>query len=206
MPTIKVPVVLTEPTVQIDVDYTFTLPAPAIDIKRIGKHLKLTQLLVLNPANKLSIKGFVRKNIEFSIPVVVTPTSITGPIQQFTTDIPFSAVVPLSFNLAALTPLGENSVSNFEFLSQTVLPSGFPAKDYLASGDLSEFNQVSTEFFNELPFVELVSSTIIEYDEYINRAPVPGGPFEEQEFTVVEEKMVIYLTLKVLQNQQVFIL
>ena len=38
-------------------------------------------------------------------------------------------------------------------------------------GDLSEFDQVSTEFFNELPFVELISATFTEFDLSIGRTP-----------------------------------
>ena len=80
-------------------------------------------------------------------------------------------------------------------------------------GDLSEFDQVSQEFFNELPFVELISATFTEFDLSIGRTPgmvtVPtptptvAPPFEEGTFTMIEEKMVIDITFKVLQNQQI---
>lgn len=75
----------------------------------------------------------------------------------------------------------------------------------MLAGDLSEFNQISTEFFNELPFCELISSRIVEFDEYINREKLLGKkvPFEGKEFFSIEEKMVISLTLKILQNRQV---
>ncbi|MCL6634087.1 MAG: hypothetical protein K6T63_15855, partial [Alicyclobacillus herbarius] len=107
-----------------------------------------------------------------------------------------------------------NTRSEFEFLTSTSLAgtNGFATKDVLSMGDLSEFDQVSTEFFNELPFVELISATFTEFDLSIGRTPgtvvVPtptptvAPPFEEGTFTMVEEKMVIDITLKVLQNQQ----
>ena len=49
------------------------------------------------------------------------------------------------------------------------LPSGFPEKDELLSSDLSQFHQESAQFYNELPFCELIASKIIEWDEAIDR-------------------------------------
>jgi hypothetical protein len=48
-----------------------------------------------------------------------------------------------------------------------------------------------------------VRSEITEWDEATNRKPLKKGPFEEGTFTELVEKMVLDLTLKVLQNQQV---
>lgn len=93
----------------------------------------------------------------------------------------------------------------FEYFSSSPLPADFPEKDRLLSGDLSEFNQESFEYFNELPYCELISSTITEFDEFLNREPISGGPFEERTFTQFNEKMVIVLRFKLIQNQQVFI-
>lgn len=112
--------------------------------------------------------------------------------------------MPLTF----ITPpasLNFNSEQNFEFYKTQPLPSTFPEKSTLESGDWSELNQINNEFYNELPYSELVSSRIVEYDEFLNRTPVPCGPWEEKQFTKIEEKMVIFLTLKVLQVQQVAI-
>jgi len=60
----------------------------------------------------------------------------------------------------------------------------------------------STEFFNEKPFTELVRADIAEVDIHINptiSCIVPA----EQIFTEFTEKIVVNLTLKVLQEQQV---
>ncbi len=203
--TIKVPVVLAEPTLQIDVDTIIHLPERAIEIKRVEKRLKLTQCLVLQDTNKLFVKGYVRKNIEFATAKPpFTPKQIHGEIKDTVVDIAFSTIVPIVFDLAPLAPLNFNAVQNFEFLRSQALPAKFPAKDMLESGDLSEINQINTEFFNELPFCELVSSRIVEYDEYLNRESLGDcAPFEEMTFDMIEEKMVIFITLKILQVQQV---
>ena len=73
------------------------------------------------------------------------------------------------------------------------------------AGDLSEFNQIIVENFNELPFCELISARIFEFDEFIGRHSHHDEelPFEEKFFKKIEEKMVIELRVKVLQNRQV---
>ena len=102
--------------------------------------------------------------------------------------------------------------SEFTFFSQQKLPEGFSQKEKLLSGDFSQFDQISGENFNELPFVELLSSKFIEFDESLDRkmgrvhdynGERVEAPFEEGTFTKIEEKMVVELKLKVLQNQQV---
>lgn len=61
------PVLLAEPTIQIDVGPTIiTLDEPALEVKRIQKRLKLWQNTLLQDTNKLFIAGEVHKNIEYS--------------------------------------------------------------------------------------------------------------------------------------------
>ena len=202
----KVPVVLAELTVQVNVDATITLPEPAIELKRIGKRLKVTQCRLLQNTNKLFINGFVRKNIEYSTRKLSNEDGICGSISHCTVDVPFSCVTAVAFNVADPAPVLYNTVNQFEYLAEQDLGPRYPAKDQLMSGDLTELNQESTEYFNELPFCELVSATITEFNEAVNRKNPDGiNPFEEFEFTSIQEKMVIDLTLKVLQKQQVAI-
>jgi len=103
-----------------------------------------------------------------------------------------------------LSQMNENH--EFEFLSTKPLPTGFPEKDQYMSSDLSQFHQESNQYYNELPYCELVSSKIIEWDEAIDRQSLPFSPLnDEGYFRKMEEKMAINFTIKVLQNQQVFV-
>lgn len=203
---VKIPVVLAEVDVQIDVFSEITLPTPAIEIKRIKKRLKLTQCRLIQNTNKVFLEGFVRKNIEFATAnQCVDDDSVCGNIQHCTLDVPFRCVTEIEDFITKPEPAIPSKSKEFEFFSSTPLPADFPEKDRLMSGDLSEFNQESFEFFNELPFCELISSTITEFDEFLNRQPIVGGPFEERTFTQFDEKMVIILRFKLLQNQQTWI-
>ncbi|MDD4169676.1 MAG: hypothetical protein PHD36_05380 [Desulfotomaculaceae bacterium] len=203
----KVPVVLAELTVQVNVDSTITLPEPAYEVKQIKKKLKLTQCILAQNTNKLFLKGFVRKNIDYSTREGSNHEGFCGDIRHCTVDVPWSCVTPIVYNVTPPAPAISNVTEEFQYLRKGELGPEFAEKDFLASGDFSEFNQVSTEYFNELPFCELISATITEFDEFLCRKRPHGVkvPFEEFEFRMIEEKMVIDLTLKVLQKRQVAI-
>ncbi|SKC88979.1 CsxC family protein [Maledivibacter halophilus] len=200
---VKVPVVLAELNVQINVSSFINLPEFAIEIKNIKKRVKITQCRLLQDTNILFIKGFVRKNIDYATAACADSESVCGDIRHCTVDVPFECSTPVTFNGIDPAPLQTNTTEEFEYFRTQELPSGFPEKEDLLAGDLSEYNQISTEFFNEMPFCELISSRIVEFDEYLNRLEFSPAPFEERLFSKIEEKMVIFLTLKILQKRQV---
>lgn len=203
----KIPVVLAEFSVSFNVSAWVNLPEPALEIKDIKKRVKITQCTLLQPTNILFIKGFIRKNIDYSTGKCANLEGICGELHHCTIDVPFECSTPISF----YTPpenLGTNLRTEFEYHKVSKLPNEyFAEKDKLVSGDLSEFNQIMDENFNELPFCELVSARIYEFDEFIGRKKPHNVeiPFEEKFFSKIEEKMVIEFTIKLLQNRQVTI-
>jgi hypothetical protein len=200
----KIPVVLAELNVQFNVSARIKLPEPALEIKNIKKRLKITQCMLIENTNILFIKGFVRKNIDYStVGSCRTDEGICGEIHHCTIDVPFECTTPVEFNGLKPSEIIPTTSTEFEYFKRQQLPPKFAEKDRLLSGDLSEFNQISTEYYNELPYCELISSRIVEFDEYLNRKDVKDGPFEERCFREIEEKMVINLVLKVLQDRQI---
>lgn len=207
----KVPVVLGETTVQIDMTQKIDFPEPVLEIKAIKKNLKLTQCRLLLPTNKLFLKGFVRKNIQYATPASSTRWSVVSKIHSLTVDIPFETVTEIDFiNQPEFSKNPESR--DFTFFSSQPLPKGFSQKERLLSADFSQHDQISGEVFNELPFCELLASKFIEFDEALDRqmghvfdhnGECLDAPFEEGTFTKIEEKMVVELTIKVLQKQQV---
>jgi hypothetical protein len=202
----SVPVVIAKLTVQVNIDSIIDLPEPAIEIKRIKKHVKVTQCLLLQDTNILFIKGFIRKNIEFATRKCSNRSGICGDIRHCTVDVPFSCTTPISYNgVAPLAPVQRTSTEFEYFRQQNIAGPEIADKDRLLSSDLSEFNQISTEHFNQLPFCELVSARIVEFDEKLNPR-VPYGvnmPVGESEFKSIQEKAVLFLTLKILQKRDV---
>jgi len=192
-------------TVSIPAETIFTLPTRALEIKNIRKNLKITQSRFFNfsprvcgkpqDTPKLFLGGFVRKDIQFSEAIRQTAHTVEGVIRDFVVDVPFTCVVDLGRHLA-VQPTNFNQQHEYEFLRTQSLPSGFSPKDQLMSGDISEFNMVSNEFFNSLPTVRLVFSQINEMDDAIDRVALVGGPFEEGTFRTVQEKMIILIQLQ----------
>ncbi|MCA1059067.1 DUF3794 domain-containing protein [Rossellomorea aquimaris] len=204
----KVPVVLAELTLQVNVDATITFPEAVLEIKDIKKTIKLTQCRLLLPSNKLFVKGFVRKNIQYASPCKeieeTSLSSIASDLHSYTVDIPFQCVTDIKHFLSMPVMPEVNNRQEFDFLISKPLPSGYPEKDELLTHDLSQFHQESHQYYNEIPYCELVSSKIIEWDEAIDRCALPHlGPIGEGYFRTIEEKMVIDLCIKVLQNQQI---
>ncbi|PAV30532.1 DUF3794 domain-containing protein [Virgibacillus profundi] len=204
----KLPVVLAELTLQMNLDARITFPEPVLEIKDIKKRVNLTQCRLLLPTSKLFIKGFVRKNIQYASPTKdieeSTTKSVASDLHSFTVDIPFECVTEISDFLSMPAMPKINKRDEFDFGVSKALPPGYPEKDELLTSDLSQFHQESKQFYNELPYCELLSSKIIEWDEAVDRVPLPDtAPFHEGYFTTVEEKMVLDICLKVLQNQQI---
>ena len=204
---VKVPVGLAELNVQINMDSIITLPEPALEIKDIMSRVKVTQCRLLLPTNTLFIKGIVRKDINYATSQCSNLEGVCGDIRHCTVDVPFRCTTAVTYNGANPANIAFNTSREFEYLRKAALPrERFAEKDKLLAGDLSEFNQVSTQFFNELPDCKLVSARIVEYNEYLDRTDIPGAvPFEEREFIKVEEKTVISLTLKIVQKRNVSI-
>lgn len=209
----KIPVVLSQFQLSINVHSIITLPEPALEIKEITKSTKLTQcLLIQEPdvtltagdSGNLFLKGFIRKNISYSTKDCSNKEGVCGDIKHCTVDVPFNCITNVIFSTPPIAPIS-NSVSEFQYYrKQSLNDTTFAEKDKLLSGDFSEYNHVSTEYFNELPFCELVSSKIVEYDEFLDRKQLTcKGPYEEIEFSHIEEKLVLTLQIKLLQNQQV---
>lgn len=204
----RIPVILASLTVQFNIHADIKLPEPALEITNIRKKLKITQCMLLQPTNILFISGFVRKNIEYTTGICSNRKGVCGDIHHCTIDVPFEFSTPVAFTTLPAA-LETNTVSEFEYLRRTDLPNNnFAEKDHLLSGDMSEINQFRTENFNELPFCDLITASIFEFDEFIGRRRPHDDddlPFEEKFFSKLEEKMVIQLSLNILQNRSVSI-
>lgn len=202
----NLPVVLAQLTVQANVNSVITLPEYAYDIKRIRKNLKITQCLLIQDTNILFLKGFIRKNIEYSTRDASTAEGLCGDIKHVTVDVPFNCTTPITFNgIAPVQPIASTSTEFAYQKREEIFHPDFSEKDELQSADLREHNQISTEFFNELPFCDLISARIVEFDEQLmpEHPREYVTPFEEKRFRRIEEKMVIFITLRLLQNRLV---
>ncbi|WML50093.1 DUF3794 domain-containing protein [Neobacillus sp. PS3-34] len=216
---LRVPVTLAERTVTSTLSTNIHFPDPVLEIKDIKKRVKIVQCsLILDPVNPgqspfdgapgtLVLRGFVRKNIQYATPICdASGTCVSSNLKSLTVDVPFECmtVIPQGEFLTPPERPQLNSRAEFDFFRSQNLGMGFPEKDHLLSSDLSQFHQRNIAFYNQFPFCEILSHNILEWDEALDRQPLPGNaPFEEGTFTRIVEKMVLRFTIKVLQNQQV---
>ncbi|MGE7998772.1 CsxC family protein [Lysinibacillus sp. NPDC093190] len=197
-PTIKVPVVLAEPTLQIAVEADITLTPAATEIKRVKKNVFLNQVKLV-PVSfaridntdffavtraKLFVAGHIRKNIEYA------SADCNGALQDRIADVQFSGFTDLTFpqTVGGPTPiLGISEFAEANFLNETTQMD--------ARLDKAFFQNLVK--YNEQPFGELVAANFFELDF----SPVMVAP--EETFSTLREKIVLELTVKVLQVQQV---
>ncbi|MDM5233881.1 Uracil permease [Lysinibacillus pakistanensis] len=197
-PTIKIPVVLAEPTLQIVVESDITLNPAATEIKRVKKNVFLNQVKLVpvrfaRIANtdffrvtraKLFVAGHIRKNIEYA------SAACNGALQDRIADVPFSGFTELFFpqTPGGTTPiLGISEFAEANFLNERTQLD--------ARLDKAFFQNLVK--YNEQPFGELVAANFFELDF----SPIMAAP--EGTFSTLREKIVLDLTVKVLQVQQV---
>lgn len=190
-PNYKIPVVISEFTVQIDVESKIKLAEPALEIKRIRKNVFLTECRLIGKTSKVFISGFVRKNIEYATVDSHNDSAICGDIKHTTIQVPFHCVTELKdmrYVAYKNNPVSEEA----EYWDQKNMGK-----------DMKEMDLWSEEYFNEKVYCELVHSTIHEADIIEEYEKIHCHPIEHI-FKTFIEKEVICLKIKLLQNQQVY--
>jgi hypothetical protein len=195
----KVPVVIAEKTVQIVVEANIRLDREAMEIKRIRKNIFLTQCRLIPKGGfschtgKLFLKGYIRKNIEYATAGCVGNRAISGEIRHTTVNVPFHCCVPIEYR-HHITPIFKGNEE----------PEEYQTFDPLNEGkDLRQQDFESTEYFNEKVFCELVKARFDEADIQVDGVSISENFPLESSFQEITEKLVVHLTFKLLQLQQV---
>ena len=187
----KVPKVLAEFVVQIDSESLIKLNEPAYEIKRIEKQVFLTQCRYIPPTDKVFIAGYIRKNIEYASRKCTKGSAIAGSIKDTTVHIPFKAYTKVDFceNKPKIKPNPPAMVARY-FDPERM------------GKDIREADRSNVEIFNEPVYCELEWSAVFDADIDSIGTPIDGF-INEEEFQEFTDKSVVYLCLKLLQNQQV---
>ncbi|EEK53147.1 CsxC family protein [Bacillus cereus] len=193
---VKVPVVLAERTIQIVVESNVPLDPPAVEIKRVLKNVFLTQCKLVPVAfapvagtnyrrvtrAKLFVEGYIRKNIEYA------SEECNGTLYDRIANVNFSGFADLTAG---------------DFLTQPLIAASSDTTSHFINpknGDLPRLDKYFFEnsvFYNEQPYCELIRADFYELDF----SPCPTDL--NAAFDTLREKIVLDLTLKVLQVQQV---
>lgn len=200
-PTFKIPVVVAERTLQIVVESDISLYPPATEIKRVKKHVFLDQVKLVPVAfapiltaagaptgyftvtrAKLFVGGHIRKNIEYA------SADYNAPLQDRIANVRFSGFAELTVGDFLSPPIfgvSENAESNF-VNEKTQMDAR-----------LDKYFFQNLVRYNEQPYGELVAANFFELDFS------PNSTYHDGSFHTLREKIVLDLTVKVLQVQQV---
>ncbi|APQ74525.1 TPA: hypothetical protein PTW95_000384 [Clostridium botulinum] len=205
----KIPVVLAEKEIQIDVESKTRLKEKFLEIKRIKKDVFLTQCELIPRAGviengvprtaKLFISGFIRKNIEFATADCIKDDVVSGEIKHTTEKIPFTCVTEVRYITPPVLANRERQREMELFCSERQCEQECNCEEEkLGRLTCQEFLEDSITLV-EKPFCELLGARIFEAD--IQRKPC----FEKgvKVFDELVEKMVVFIRVKVLQLQQV---
>lgn len=208
----KIPVVLAEVEVQIDTEARIDFQEEFSEIKKITKDVYLTQCKIIPGTGviqngvpitgKLFLAGFVRKNIQYVSADCVSEGVVAGNLRDISADVDFECVTEITYIRPPVFTFSNPETS----LDFTCPENTCQCQDTTLGRIPCEqvFNQ--TLLFNEKPFCELIRARIFEYDINRNPAPINNNFPDRVEYDSLTEKMVVYLTLKVLQLQQVNVL
>lgn len=196
--TIEALVVLAQPTIQVCVEADIELAEPALEIKRSKKDVSLTQCKLLPGLkvdetmhrHKLFLSGYIRKNIEYATVNKVTSSAVCGPMHHATAHIPFHCCTTLDFS-SSLPLVGERNAMEMPIM-QTDKGGNFQEE--------RQFSEIVT--YKEQPFCEIVAVQFFEIDFAPHHQKTKELP-NEHTFKIIREKIVMELTVKVLQKQQV---
>jgi hypothetical protein len=186
----KIPVVISEFSVQIETESKIKLPEEAIELKRIRKNVFLTQCRLIPGTKKVFLKGFTRKNVEYATKDCVNKDGICGDIKHVTVHVPFHCIAELK---CMRHPKFHVNPPNKEVIY-------FDEKSL--GRDMKETDLFSEEWFNEKVYCELISAQIYEADIVEEMKEIDCLPGEHL-FDTFIEKEVLILTIKLLQKQEV---
>jgi len=215
---VKLPVILAETSITIPVEAIITLDRDVTEIKRIKKNIYLTQSRLLpntssDPASNtnaiLFIAGFIRKNVEYATQTCpirngapVASPNYCGDIRHCTVEDSFSFTTRVTL-LNAPQFVANTTPLEFEYFTDKLRGCDICADPILGRNPCEQTLDF-TETFNEKPYVELINARVIEVDIHKNPDHDCCTP-TEQLFDRFTEKAVVYLTLKVLQKQQLVV-
>lgn len=195
----KIPVVKKICTVNINVKSIVKLEKWAADIKEIDKDVCITQCTlcpIYTPhmgykcryiKYQLFLEGYVKKNIRYCHPKCEAEGKkgcVSGNIVCTTCKIPFECSTTIKLRKSSWKGDAPSFQEKFETLDETKLCKN-PYEQHL----------VNFENFVEVPYCELVHAVINECDFVQN-------PRDDGQFRKLEEKMVVSVTLRILQDEE----
>ena len=149
----------------------------------------------------LFVIGFIKKSLEYTSTECIDKSELRGTVKNSTIIIPFKCTTKIEF---ITEPIVTNNISEQEVeLSNYYTEVSEDCEDNITKNSRCEESFKFKETFDEKIFCELVSSEILE-TEVIENEVVENCEISKSSICCnITERSVLYLTIKILQNQQV---
>lgn len=183
---IRVPVIITESQVDIDLENTIELPVVSSKILSVKKNVVLKCCKLIPETNVLFLNGIVMKSIEYNADLNEGSKEISCQRRNVTVKIPFNCTTLVEYIVEPLS--SERKETEVVIFKDSIEEKTF--LDAYCNAD-------------EI-FCELVSATFEELNVK-NKIELKAGEFELTTFTGIDQKMVMHLVVRLIQNQNVFI-
>lgn len=175
----KIPVVLAEKDIQIDVEAMIELKEPFFEIKRIKKNVFLTQCKLVPTvggrdcngrmvSGKLFLEGFVEKNFEYATVDCTKHGVVSGDIKHTTVKVPFRCVTEVFYERQPIITYRANpkELDLFHHREHKDCGPELLGKNPCETG----FEEFIT--YVEKPFCELEAARIFEADILMCKEPL----------------------------------
>ncbi|MFA5523550.1 MAG: hypothetical protein WDA24_04255 [Tissierellales bacterium] len=206
----KIPVVLAALTVQINVSSLIELSKPIFQIKEIIKKANIDQCTLMQYSNTLFIKGYINKDISYYTVSTFKEKEIWGEVQSLAVKVPFSCTTHVNYNILKPEETIKSTIKESNYIVNNDNTKNDMEADEGVFGKISYeesnlINQVVTEYYNELPYCEIVSSTIVETESFLETNSIQKNLEQRERIYAIEGEGIINLKIRVLQKRLVSI-
>lgn len=204
---VKFPIILAETNIAVTIDDTMKIGRDVKEIRRIKMNafFKSSNLVPISLKNSeansgmLFVSGFIRKSVEYA-----TRTSIEerkedncGYIKYCIVEVPFNFTTKITF---IRPPVFIENYNVREDSSCDINKVYNAHEDSIILCDNCNENFLSTEVFNEKPFVELVKANFIEFNIHKELHLKEDEDIQER-YTKFKGNIIVNLRIRVLQEQ-----
>ncbi|MBU3193326.1 CsxC family protein [Clostridium algidicarnis] len=191
----KIPVILSDVEVEINVESEIELEKTDItdiNVINIDKEVFVKECKLIPYTNKLFIEGYVQKNIQVSNNDCTNKASEDNKIEYTVINSPFKCVTEIEFFKKPL--YGESYKERLNSLDKNMLCKNNKEDSWV------HYSKLYEPVYCEYQYAKILETDIFDNEDY-------GTKYlqEEKKCKKILEKMVIFIRIKVIQNQQVFI-
>jgi hypothetical protein len=193
---VNVPVVLASANIEIFIDAITKFPEQVFSIEDLDKTMTLTCCELIPYSNKLFLKGFVEKEIEYSNAMAITGKEISGDIKNLTVKIPFRCTTEVIFTRKPqkikYSPKQKIEIFHTQYNSSKV-------------NKAKEKSSIETQELENKVYCKLEDVSISEKSKKLGVIHLENTLPNAFTFKKIKEKTVVSFTLSLLQNQDIFI-